>query len=969
MTVVFCDVTGSTALGERLDPEALRALLARYFERMRSIVERHGGTVEKFIGDAVMAVFGVPVVHEDDALRAARAAVEMRDALPELGVTGRIGVTTGEVVTGTEERLATGDPVNVAARLQQAAGPGEVLVAATTLALIRDAVEVEAAGDVELKGKSKPITAHRLLTVLGEAGLTRRSETPLVGRSRESRLLADAWERTVSERSCHLVTILGPAGVGKSRLVAEFLGSTEGTRVVQGRCLPYGEGITYWPIVEVVRGLADVEPGERAAAALRSLIYEDEVPASVDEIAWAFRKLLEAAAAEAPVAAVFDDLNWGEETFLDLVEHIADLSRDAPILLLCMARPDLLDRRPAWGGGKVNATTLLLEPLSDEESDALISELLDDPLLDSQFHARIRDAAEGNPLFVQQMVALLEASPTAEAVVPPTIQALLAARLDQLEPAEREVLQCGSVEGRVFHSGGVLALVGGELRVEACLTTLVRKEFVRPDRSQLEGEDAFRFRHLLIRDAAYNALAKSARADLHRRFAFWLGENSAALLELDELIGYHLEQACRYRAELDLPTDGQIAARARDHLAAAGRRAFMRSDYSVAVSLFERALLLVPAGEIDKALEVDFQVSTFFSGQPAEATRRAGEAVRRAVGAGDRIAELCARIEEEVLGFYVVPEGASARLTAVLDEAMPLFEAAADDFALVVALEATAAVAAIQARFDDARVSLESAIVHARRTGLPHVEASWLLPRLLEAHFHGSTPAADVLALLDESEQRGFRYLGIRRIRVRVLGMVGRIDEGRALLQDILSESEERGSALDVADTSGFTGAEFELRAGDPEAAAVHGFRGCALYEEAGERSWLSTAATTLAAALYELGRLDEAETWAGRAAELGATDDAATQLLWRAVKARLLARRGSHVEAERLARAAIAIAAGTDMVDGQAAAYTCLADVLELAGDRTGADAALREALTRYERKGIEVSAQGIRERLASEA
>ena len=923
MTVVFCDVTGSTALGERLDPEALRGLLARYFERMRSIVERHGGTVEKFIGDAVMAVFGVPVVHEDDALRAARAAVEMRDALPELGVTGRIGVTTGEVVTGTEERLATGDPVNVAARLQQAAGPGEVLVAEATLALIRDAVEVEAAGELELKGKSKPITAHRLLTVLGEAGFTRRSETPLVGRAREMRLLADAWERTVSERSCHLFTILGPAGVGKSRLIAEFLGSTEGMRVVAGRCLPYGEGITYWPVVEVVRGLADVEPGERAAAALRSLIYQDEVPASVDEIAWAFRKLLEAAAAEAPVAAVFDDLNWGEETFLDLVEHIADLSRDAPILLLCMARPDLLDRRSAWGGGKVNATTLLLEPLSDEESDALISELLDDGL-DSRFHARIREAAEGNPLFVQQMVALLEASPTAEVVVPPTIQALLAARLDQLEPAEREVLQCGSVEGRVFHRGGVLALVGGELRVEACLTTLVRKEFVRSDRSQLEGEDAFRFRHLLIRDAAYNALAKSARADLHLRFASWLSGNSAAFLELDELIGYHLEQACRYRAELDLPTDGQIAARARDHLAAAGRRAFVRSDYSVAVNLFERALLLVPAGEIDNALEVDLQRSTFFSGRPAEATRRAGEVARRAAEAGDRIAELCARIEEEMLGFYVAPEGASAKLTAVLDEAMPLFEAAADDFAIVVALSAAAEVSALQAGFDDARASLEAAIVHARRTGLPHVEASWLLPRLLEAHFHGSTPAAHVLALLDEAEQRGFRYLGIRRIRVRVLGMVGRVAEGRALLQDILSESEERGSGLDVADTSGFTGAEFELRAGDPEAAAVHGFRGCALYEEAGERSWLSTAATTLAAALYELGRLDEAEAWAGRAAELGATDDAATQLLWRAVKARLLARRGAHVEAERLARAAIAIAAGTDMVDGQAAAYTC---------------------------------------------
>ena len=345
VTVIFCDLTGSTALGETLDPERLRALLARYFERMRAIVERHGGSVEKFIGDAVMAVFGVPVLHEDDALRAVRSAVEMRDALPELGLQGRIGVMTGEVVTGTEERLATGDAVNVAARLEQAAQPGEVLVGQPTLALVRDAAEVEPVAPLELKGKAEPVPAYRLLRVL-EAP-ERRHEGQFVGRERELALLREAWQRVQAEQRCELVTVVGEAGVGKSRLVAEGLSSVE-ARVVRGHCLPYGEGISYWPVVEVLKQLDLLPPEEAAAAAIRSLLGETEAPTSAEEIAWAFRKTLEHASAEPPLVAVFDDIQWGEETFLDLIEHVALLSSGASILLLCMARPELSERRPAW---------------------------------------------------------------------------------------------------------------------------------------------------------------------------------------------------------------------------------------------------------------------------------------------------------------------------------------------------------------------------------------------------------------------------------------------------------------------------------------------------------------------------------------------------------------------------------------------------------------------------------------------
>jgi class 3 adenylate cyclase len=407
VTVLFCDLTGSTALGESTDPEALRALLARYFERMKAIVESHGGTVEKFIGDAVMAVFGIPVAHEDDALRACRAAVEMHEALPELGVEARIGVNTGEVVTGTEERLATGDAVNVAARLEQAARPGEVLLGAPTLVLARDSVEVEEVEPPSLRGKAQPVAAFRLLAVHEQA--ERAHGATFVGRERELARLREAWGTALAEPRCELVALVGDAGVGKSRLVAEFLNGIE-AGVVRGRCLPYGEGITYWPVVEVVKQLNALPSDPAAAAALRSLLGEIEAATTAEEIAWAFRKLLEE---RAPLVCVFDDVHWGEETFLDLIDHLALLSAGAPILLVCLARSEL-----RW------PTTLGLEPLGDEEVEELIGTQVGDELRE-----RIARAAGGNPLFVTEMLAMAEET-EGEVSVPPSLRALLAARID-----------------------------------------------------------------------------------------------------------------------------------------------------------------------------------------------------------------------------------------------------------------------------------------------------------------------------------------------------------------------------------------------------------------------------------------------------------------------------------------------------------------------------------------------------------
>jgi class 3 adenylate cyclase/tetratricopeptide (TPR) repeat protein len=947
VTVLFCDLTGSTALGETLDPERLRALLARYFERMKAIVERHGGGVEKFIGDAVMAVFGVPVLHEDDALRAVRAAIEMRDALPELGLQGRIGVMTGEVVIGTEERLATGDAVNVAARLEQAAQPGEVLIGRPTLALVRDAAEAEPVEPLDLKGKAGPVPAYRLLQV--HDAPERRHAARFVGRQREIALIRETFKRVQAEGRCELVTVLGDAGVGKSRLVAEVLASIEAT-VVRGRCLPYGEGITYWPVVEVLKQLDVRHPDETAAAAIRSLLGESQAATSAEEIAWAFRKTLEHAAVERPLVVVFDDIQWGEETFRNLIEHVALLSSGASILLLCIARPELSERHPAW------PVTLRLEPLGDDEVEELIAKRIPGKLRE-----KIARAAGGNPLFIEEMLAMAEEA-GGEVVVPPTLQALLAARLDQLETAERRVLERGAIEGEIFHRGAVQALAPEETQVTPRLAALVRKELIRPDKPQLAGEDGFRFRHILIRDAAYEALPKAVRADLHQRFASWLEEHGTELVELDEILGYHLERACRYRTELGMEDDRKLAAAARRRLTAGGHRAQLRADYGAAVSLFNRASALVPPTEIDLALEAEFGDALFFAGKSGVALRRAESLVERASAAGDRLGELCGRVRAGMFRTFLEPEGATEKLAVLIEEALPEFEAAGDDAALYIGYSALGQMSNMRGHMDAGLEAYERAAAHAQQAGLAHGDLGWRAT----LRFMGTTPVAGVLAWFDESEPRGGRVQWVRVFRAEAMAMLGRFDEARAILAETRAELAERGSGILLATTFGIFSVDVELLAGDPAAAADFGAEGCRLFAELEEQSIFSTAAGKLAQALYALDRLEEADAWASHAAELGASDDALTQTLWREVRAKVLARRGDLAEAELLAREAVAVCEQTDMLDARGDAYADLAEVLSLAGRPQEAAAVLGQALGCYERKGNLVSTQRARARLA---
>jgi class 3 adenylate cyclase len=658
VTIVFCDLCDSTKLGERLDPETLRQVIASYFEAMSEALNRHEGAIEKFIGDAVMAVFGTPTVREDDALRAVRAAAEMRSTLAELNdqleqrwgvrLQARTGVNTGEVITGDPSRgegFVSGDAVNVAARLEQTAPPDEILIGERTLDLVRDSVVVEPVTPLELKGKSEPVPAFRLVEVTdGPAERARRLDAPLVGRERELALLREAFDRTVEGDGCELVTLVGPAGIGKSRLAEDFGASVAGeAKVVTGRCLSYGEGLTFWPLRAIVEGLvgsADDESSEQAQARIARLLEDDEDTATIvervagalgqseaaaypAETFWAVRKLLEAAAREQPLVLLFEDIHWAEPTFLELIEDLAGKTEGVPILIVAAARTDLFDIRPDFGGAVEAATKLELHPLGADQSRTLIEQLVGDAGAAADLPDRVFAAAQGNPLFVEELVRMLLEERHAD--VPPTIHALLAARLDRLEPAERAVVEAAAVVGRSFSGGAVLELTGGDDRdeLERQLSALVAKQLIEPDGSRFAGESTFSFDHILVRDVAYQGILKGQRSELHAGFAAWLervaGERAN---EYEEILGYHLERAHRYLAELG-PLDErghELATRAAARLGSSGARALARGDIGPAVNLLERAVsLLAEDDPLRRDLTVKLGIALAESGQLSRA--------------------------------------------------------------------------------------------------------------------------------------------------------------------------------------------------------------------------------------------------------------------------------------------------------------------------------------------------------------
>jgi class 3 adenylate cyclase/tetratricopeptide (TPR) repeat protein len=942
VTVLFCDVSGSTSLAERIDPEALRGVMARYFDTARAAIERHGGTVEKFIGDAVMAVFGVPTVHEDDALRAVRAAVELRD-LVEIDV--RIGVNTGEVVTGGADTLATGEAVNVAARLEQAASTGDVLIGEETYRLVREAVDAELLPPLEAKGKIEPVTAYRLLAVTGE--LRRRGGAAMIGRDRELDLLRRAYERTVHEHACHLFTVLGTAGIGKSRLVEEFLADLPGARIVRGRCLSYGEGITYWPVVEILKQLETLPEDEAVRRPLAALLGEEDARTSPPETAWAVRKTLEAAALDGPLVVVFDDMHWGEPTFLDLVEHVADLSRGAPILLLCMVRPELLDNRPGWGGGKHNATSVLLEPLGRLETNELVRRLLGDD--DDRLVARIGDAADGNPLFVEEMVELARDS-GGEVSVPPTIQALLAARLDSLPLAERSVLERGAVEGQVFHRGAVAALVPEEPQVDSRLVALVRKELVRPDTPTLPRDDAYRFRHLLIRDAAYDALPKAVRIELHERFAAWLDEHGAGLVELDEIVGYHLEQAVRYGDELGAP-DAERAARAAARLAAAARRADARSDAAAALNLVTRAVALLPAGDSGRIELLPLLGKALYdSGRLEESGEVLTEAVDKGTGAVSAWARVL-RVRARGLGAAVTYEWMEQELETATAE----LEQLGDDVALADAHSAVALNEYWQGRIGSARIAALRALDYARRAGSVQQEAAATEQLMVTLAWSDAPwPEVERFASAAFADARlGTRTRGAAlRTLARVAAARGQFVEARSLYAESLRLFEEVGFPVFAASTF-LTLAETEWLVSDWPAMERAAREAWERLGGLGERGIRSTVGGVLSEALARLGRPDEAESIAAMAEEIMTPSDFATEFALLTARSLIAGHAADHDRAVALAEETVALMDAHEYVEMRARARVVLTEVLVACGRTAEAEQAIADAVSLYERKG----------------
>jgi DNA-binding SARP family transcriptional activator len=1012
VTVLFSDVVRSTELGETTDPEAVRRVMFRWYEAMRAVIEGHGGAVEKFAGDEMMAVFGVPAVHEDDAVRAARAAAEMRERLTALNdeleasagvrLAARIGINTGQVVAGdlsSGHTFVTGDAVNLARRLEQTAGADEIVIGEATYALVRDAVTAGPLEPIVVKGKRKPVTSFRVDAVSAAAsGRALRLDAPMVGRQPELRLLRDAFERSVNDRRCHLLTVLGAAGVGKSRLMLEFLRSLGSqAAVLRGHCLPYGEGITYWPLGEVVRqaaGLRGDEPGAVARSRIAALLEGEEhagpagdriaqlvglseAAGGSDEGFWAARKLFEAIARERPLILVFEDMERAEPGFLDLIEHVTDVSRERPILLTCVARLELLEARPSWAGGKLNATSVLLEPLGEEDVVLLVGRLFEGAL-DPAVSSRVLEVAAGNPLFVEEYAAMLleqgllerkdarwsAATELAALPMPPSIQALLAARIDQLPESERAVLERAAVEGMTFHVGSVAALSDDGVRDEVglFLTSLLRQELVQPDRSQFSGEDGFRFRHLLIRDAAYESIPKELRADLHERLAGWLEERAAESRgDYDEILGHHLEQAFRYRSELGPPDEWErrLAMRAAEHLSSAGRRAEQRGDWRAAVNLLSRAVALYGPSEAARDLLPPLIDAAFQSGDLPRARALTADAREQAADAGDVRLEAWTRVQHAQIQL-AAQERTAEEIFAEAKRALEAFEELGDYAGLARAWELVADVHSREGKASASVAALGRAIREAKKSGDLRLEVR-AETEMTSYLLYGPTAIDDAVAQTERALERArgqgdLSSVGYLVSRLaRLYAARGQFAEARVFHAEARSLAEEIGAGYIL---HGRHLALIEMLAGNPNAAEDSIRPELDALRKTGDKLRLAIHANVLGSVLCAQRRYDEAEQLSREAESASAPDELTNQVGWRTVRARVFAARGELGPAESLAREALALAASGEYVDSHAYALICLGEILHQVGRREEATRHVEKARRLWERKGNVVMA-----------
>jgi predicted ATPase/class 3 adenylate cyclase len=1016
VTIVFSDLEGSTALGERLDSEALREVIARYFDEMRGALELHGGTIEKYIGDAIMAVFGLPVAREDDALRAIRAAAEMKRRLAALNdelearwgvkLRNRTGVNTGEVVAGdptTGQRLVTGDTVNTAARLEQAAPALEILVGEPTYRLVRSAVTVEAVEPLQLKGKAEEVPAYRLLAVQEFGQQERARPRVFVGRDAELDRLEAAYRDAVAERSPRTITVLAEAGVGKSRLTEEFLATLgEEAIVLAGRCLPYGRGITFWALGEIVRraaGIADDDSPEEAFERIRATCVGDSDVAArlaaavglldrsfpLEETFFAARRFFDVLSRERPVVLLWEDLHWAEATLLDLVDRLAR-SASGPILLICTGRPSFAD---VWQRG-LPGELIDLQPLSPQAIDSFVDALLGEAI-DPAVRRRIIESAEGNPLYAEQTFSMLVDEGVLERTVdgwvvgqdienlpiPPTIHALLASRLDALRADERAVVDVASVIGLEFARDAVEALVPAAVRTELDLRleALAHKHLVRRTRAHDAAAQMYRFDHILVRDAAYGGLLKRRRADLHEQFADWGERINAARrrgVEYEEILGFHLEQAHAYLAELQEPDEHQrqLAQRAAVKLTTAGERAFAREDMPAAANLLRRAhdlldrddparIELIPSLAHALTQTGEFAWAEVFL---EEAVDTAGRLGKSAIAAEARLAQLTthrfAGGDETNWCEAVMKE---------LDTALPLFEESSDHVRLAKAWRLAMDAHGISYRFGDAAAAAERAVRHAQiggdDRGAAAAASAYAMAALL-----GPTPVEEALARCEETlaataDNRKVHAL-VTLLMSPLHAMLGDFVTARRLYQQAFDSFEDIGATLLGSRTSLQSGA-VELLAGDLEAAERVLRDDYEKLERLDERYWRPTVAANLALVLCRLDRFDEAMELTRVAEEITAADDVESQALWRSAKAVILARSGDHDAADATAGAAVDLLRQTDGLAQIADALVVRAGVLDERGDDGGRANALREAASLYARKGNLVSERATRQAL----
>lgn len=974
VTVVYTEVTCVAP-----DPEVLGRTRVRAEDVVTPILERHGALVERRAGQGLFGFFGLPSVHEDDALRAVRAAVEAQQALRAAAkssseqIAARIAVDTGSALASAG-RLIEAGAARGATRLAELASEGEIIIGTQTRRLVRDGVRLE---PTPTGGAWRLVEIHSAAeTVL------RHFDAPLIGRREELSHLRQAFESAVRRRTCHLFTVLGAAGIGKSRLARELADELgESAVVLTGRCLPYGEGITFWPLLEVVRKAV----GETTKTALLDVLEGDEYAEAVadrvatalgsgdsgagEDTAWAFRRLFEAVAKNRPLLLVLEDIHWAEATLLDTIDHVADWSRAAPMLILCLARPELLDERPGWAGGKFNATSVLLDGLSESESQAMMAALPAPRMLSDEERARIAGVAEGNPLFIEQMLALAgEDRAGAQLTVPPTIQALLSARLDRLSADELITIQRASVLGREFWRDALEALGTDEERswVAPALGKLVRKELIGPDQSTFPGKEAYRFRHILIRDSAYESIPKETRAELHELLAEWL-ERAAGdrASEFDEILGYHFEQAHQYRSELGASSaeTGALAAKAAHKLVAAGRRGLARCDIPAARNLLARAIPLLSDDETSKAETLGALAFALRErGEWAEAEAHLNSGISLAAARRDRPLELHLRVTHLQYRLFADPHTSTHEL---IRENVQLLDLLTELEQPRYAARARTLLGWMHLLIGQAKVSedlLKISSEYAREAD--DIELLNDCRRVLFAAWlygpsHAEYAARCCNTVLKEEPPLRVKASGLRCLAL-LAAMEGRFDEARGLAASDDRIMDELGLTVAAAGRREILGV-IEILAENFSAAERHVSPGLKTLRKLGENMYAASLAAVLAQALYRQERYEEAFRLT-RLSEQAANREVGAQVRWRSVRAKLLAKRGDVANAQEFGSEAVRLAGLTDFLDLRGEALMELSEVFSLIGERSRAVTTLKRAIGLFDSKGNLVSAKNAR-------